>query len=499
MPVTLRVARLEPMKVWLLRTLVPVALALGLGACATNPVTGRQDLVLMTEQQEVALGQQAHQEILQRYRVYPDPGLQRYVSNVGQRIAANAHRKDLSYHFTLLDSTEINAFALPGGYIYITRGLLAYMNSEAELAAVLGHELGHVTARHSVRQQSTAQAASLGTGVLSILFPQLGYAGLNQTINLLGTALLRGYGREMELEADGLGAEYLARGGYDPNAMLAVIATLKNQEVFDRELAAAEGRQPRAYHGLFATHPSNDTRLAEAVATGRRYQANGGEVQRDRFLDQVDGLVFGDDPQEGIARGKHFYHTNLDFQVDLPEGWSLDNLPDRLVLTAPGSAAQIQLAARGVRSGTSAAEFVRQLGLGELKSPLALDIHGRPAMTGFTGVRAGGRTLPARLVALVHGAQGYVITGVARDAAALEGVDRQVLDFARSFRPLTEKERQTIRPTRIRVVRPPTGVTWKTLAAGSPLRRQAEAQLRLLNAGPADSAGPDVARVKVVD
>jgi predicted Zn-dependent protease len=472
---------------------------LAVGGCATNPVTGRPDLVLMSEQQEVALGRQAHEEILKRYRVYPDPALQNYVAEVGQRIAANAHRQDIGYRFTLLDSTEINAFALPGGYIYITRGLLAYLNSEAELAAVLGHELGHVTARHSVRQQSAAQAASLGTGLLSIFFPQLGYAGLGQTIDLLGSALLRGYGREMELEADGLGAEYLARAGYAPEAMLAVIGTLKNQEIFDRELAAAEGREPRAYHGLFATHPSNDTRLAEAIANGRRYAREAGEVQRDRFLDRVDGLTFGDDPREGITRGEHFFHAGLDFALDLPDGWTVDNLPDRLALTAPGSNAQIQLATRAVAPGTSAGDFVRELRLADFTAARALDIHGRPAVSGFARVQAGGRALPARIVALVHGGNGYVFTGVARDPDALGSFDAQMLAFAQSFRPLSAAERKQIRPTRVRVVQPPAGVAWKTLASGSPLRRQPEAQLRLLNAAPAAASGPTSTRVKIID
>ena len=172
----------------------------------------------------------------------------------------------MSYHFTVLDSTEINAFALPGGYIYITRGLLAYLNSEAELAAVLGHEIGHVTARHSVRQQTSARAAGVGAGILSILLPELANAGLGQTVNVLGTALLSGYGREHELEADRLGADYLAHSGYDPQAMLAVIRTLKEHEILESRLAREEGRRARIYHGVFSTHPDNDTRLREIIA-----------------------------------------------------------------------------------------------------------------------------------------------------------------------------------------------------------------------------------------
>jgi len=487
------------MKPTLVRTAILSALLCVLGGCATNPVTGRQDLVFMSEQQEISLGQQSHQEILKRYRVYPDARLQTYVSTVGQRVAANAHRQHLTYHFTLLDSTEINAFALPGGYIYITRGLLAYMNSEAELAAVLGHELGHVTARHSVRQQSGAQAASLGTGLLSILFPQLGYTGINQTINLLGTALLRGYGREMELEADGLGAEYLARSGYDPNAMLAVIGTLKNQEIFDRELATAEGREPRAYHGLFATHPSNDTRLAEAVAAGGKFQSAAGETYRDRFLDQIDGLVFGDDPSEGVVKGKRYYHGGLNFVLDLPDGWAVENLPDRLVLTAPQSAAQIQLAAKATAPGETPAGLIRSLQLPDFANPRPLDINGLQGMTGITRIQVGGRGLPARMVAILYDGHGYLVTGVARDPQGLGSYDPAILRVAQSFKPLGAADRKKLSANRLRVIPRQKQVSWQTLAAGSPLRKLPEAQLRLLNAAPPDSPGPTTSRVKIVD
>ena len=159
---------------------------------------------------------------LKQYPRYPDQALQAYVQQVGERVARHSHRGQLDYHFTVIDSPDINAFALPGGYIYIHRGLMAYLGSEAELAAVLGHEVGHVTARHGVRQQSQStawgvlgQAVAMGTGV----------GAAADVTGVLGNAVVRGYGRDMELEADGLGAEYLARGGYDPQAMICLLYT----------------------------------------------------------------------------------------------------------------------------------------------------------------------------------------------------------------------------------------------------------------------------------
>jgi Putative Zn-dependent protease len=216
--------------------------------CSINPVTGQQDFVLMSEQEELALGRQHSRQVMKTYRLYDNPALQQYIQSVGDRVARVSHRQSLIYRFTLLDSPQVNAFALPGGYIYITRGLLAYLNSEAELAAVLGHELGHVTARHSVRQHSLSTATHLIGGLIAAAS---GVQGAGQLSNILGTSIVRGYGREHELEADGLGADYLRKAGYSAAAMRRVIAVLKNQELFDKKLAAEQGREPRAYHGVF--------------------------------------------------------------------------------------------------------------------------------------------------------------------------------------------------------------------------------------------------------
>ncbi|MEE9551515.1 MAG: M48 family metalloprotease, partial [Gammaproteobacteria bacterium] len=281
--------------------------------CAANPATGQQDLVLMSEQKEIALGRKTHQQVLQQYIVYDDPELQTYVQKTGERLASNSHRNNLVYRFTVLDSKDVNAFALPGGYIYITRGLMAYLNSEAELAAVLGHEIGHVTARHSVRQYSTTQLANIGATLAAILIPGMNAVG-NQLVQLFGTALLSGYGREHELEADRLGAEYLARTDYDPQAMLRVIRVLKNQELFETQLAKAEGREPRIYHGLFSTHPDNDTRLQGVIAHAGKFQkTQSSYTGREGFMEKIDGMVFGDNTREGILRGLKFYHPDLGF------------------------------------------------------------------------------------------------------------------------------------------------------------------------------------------
>jgi len=314
--------------------------------CATNPVTGTPDMVFMSEAKEIRLGDSYDKKVRNQYGVYPDPKLQAYVQGIGEKLAAQSHRPDLKYHFTVLDGPEVNAFALPGGYVYITRGILAYINSEAELAAVLGHEIGHVTARHGVRQHSAATA----TGVVgAILGAATGIQGTQDLFNVFGNAILSGYGRDHELESDRLGAEYLARTGYDPQAMIGVIGILKNQEEFEKKRAAAEKRPARIYHGVFASHPSADKRLQEVVAEADKFKTlSAPSIKREEYFKRIDKLAFGDGAREGIRHGRLFYHRDLDLALTFPEGWHIENSPDAIASWPPQKEALILIKKRAM-------------------------------------------------------------------------------------------------------------------------------------------------------
>ncbi|MGH8719237.1 MAG: M48 family metalloprotease, partial [Burkholderiales bacterium] len=339
------------------------ALLLLLSSCAQNPVTGGRDFVMLSAEQEIKAGQEADPQIRRQFGVYEDAELQEYVNEIGQKLAKASHRPDLDWHFTALDSPDINAFALPGGYIYLTRGILAYLNSEAELAAVLGHEIGHVTARHSVQQMSKAQAAGIAAVLGSIFVPELRSAAGQQAINAIGGALLAGYGREDELEADRLGAQYLARNGYDPQAMVRVVSALKDQELFDAEIAKQEGREPRRYHGLFATHPDNDTRLKEVVAEAGKVAATGREENRAAYFKHIDDVIFGDSAAQGIVRDGGFYHADLGLALKFPKGWRIRNTPAKVqaqnakgdavmeLLAVPPQATPEQSLKKAIRAG----------------------------------------------------------------------------------------------------------------------------------------------------
>jgi len=459
------------MKISPMKTLLAGMFLLSLAGCAQNPVTGQQDFVMMTEAQEVAIGRRDDALVRKQYHVYPDKALQDYINRVGQRLAKDSDRPNLQYHFTVLDSPEVNAFALPGGYVYITRGILAYLNSEAELAAVLGHEIGHVAARHGVRQQSAAEAANLGLSIASIFVPELNTnAGYNLS-NLLGGALLSGYGREHELEADRLGAKYMARADYDPQAMIKVLSLLKEQEEFDAVVAKQEGRQPNHYHGLFASHPDNDTRLKQVVGEADHLVVNRPYKGHNAYLEQIVGLVFNDSDGEGVIRNNKFMHAKLGMALTFPRGWHVQNRPDQLLAISPQGEAAIQLKADNAPKGTPF-DYVRRM-TGARNGIDTRDINHLPAAIA---------SLPGSITGVIylHG-KAYVIQGQAKSRAALDSYRDEILFCIRSFHALGAAERELARPLKIVLITARPGDTYAKLAEYSPLGKNADGYLRLIN------------------
>ena len=454
-----------------------LVLPLALASCATNPVTGNPNFVTMSESQEVQVGRSEDPKVRQEYGVYDNAALQQYVNEVGQKLARHSHRPGLDYHFLVVDSPEVNAFALPGGYVYITRGILAYLNSEAELAAVLGHEIGHVTARHSVQQLSAATAAQVGASILQIFVPQA-RGGLGDTaVNLLGGALLSGYGREHELEADRLGAEYLARTGYDPQAMVKVVGVLKNQELFDAEVAKSEGREPRSYHGLFASHPDNDTRLQQVVGEAARFKPAAARTAREDFLRKIDRMVFADSPSQGVVRNNTLYHTELGLAMGFPQGWRVKNQPQNVTATSPGNEALIDFRMAGPAKD-SPSEVLRgmvRVGFGAEVTPAT--INGLPAALASTTI--GGK--PTRIAVVFLGKNAYAIGAQAQNSQAMARYLPAIEAAQKSFHALTGQERALARPLAVRVITADAGLTFAGLARNSPLGKNAQGHLRVIN------------------
>src|SRR5262245_16564507 len=327
-----------------------------LSACVRNPATGKREIVLVSESQEVAMGQQADVQTREEYGVVDNAALQNYVQTMGQKLVAVSHRPNLQWHFTVVDSPVVNAFAIPGGYVYITRGILSYLGSEAELAGVVGHEIGHVTARHTVRQMTRAQLAQIGLGVGGVLSPTFGRLG-NLAQNGLGLLFLR-FSRDNEREADRLGVEYAARAAYDPREVSNFF------EVLGR-LSAAGDRE--TIPGWLSTHPDPPERVQTTRMLAQEWiqmlglTAERLVVNRDNLIRSIDGLVFGNDPREGFSEGREFYHPTLQFQIAFPDGWQVENTRMAVIALDPQKSAQMQLRIAQVPAGTTAVAYARGL------------------------------------------------------------------------------------------------------------------------------------------
>jgi len=284
----------------------------------------------MSEKQELALGQQAAAEVAKQMPLMPaDDPLVRYANKVGQRVAAVSDRPALFYRFHVVDDTTINAFALPGGYIYIYRGLLTHMNSESELATVLGHEIGHVTARHAVQRYTQAQSYQLGMAVASIFLPISQTAG--QMSNLPAGAIIQGYGRKDELQADELSIKYIPKAGYDVRATTRILKTLQRlEDIRIRETKDTTGKAPEIYHGAFSSHPETKERIEEAVAKSAGQQSAFAEIGHNAMLAALDGYPYGDSPEQGAIVGQKFLHPKLGIQLEFPRDWVIENSPQAL-------------------------------------------------------------------------------------------------------------------------------------------------------------------------
>lgn len=497
------------------RSLMAAALASSLlsacGSTVINPVTGQAERTVMDEPTEIAEGQKAHQQVLKEQRAYANPKVQAYVDGLGQKLAAQSHRANLAWTFTVLDSPEVNAFALPGGHVYVTRGIMAYLDSEAELAGVIGHEIGHVTARHGAQRATRQQTAGYGVLAATVLGAVLEGAGVRGATDIAGqvsqtaaAGYIASYSREQESQADELGAEYLARNHYDPRNMVDVIQVLKSQETFASDTARAEGRPAPSGNNWLASHPSNDQRLDDIRHVALQYQSAAQRYDDDgrtRYLQTVDGMVFGDSAEEGVVRGPLFVHEGLGMALTAPSGWRVRNARDAITLVNAAGDAGLVVTLLPPHAQGSHEDLLRQLlkanqnrveGKLDKRSP-----HGLSA-THFDGVvrNAQGASAAVHLT-LVDGPQAhrYLMRYTARDAAALQRADAALREAEASFRPITPADRDAAKPWVIKAV-PFPKEGFAELARGSVLSAfmpaaQAEAQLRLMNSayGPRDAEG----------
>src|SRR3954470_837249 len=322
--------------------LLVTACLLTLG-CVSNPSTGGKSVGVGGMEGEKKNVQKNHQEIVKALGLYDDQATQEYVQIVGARVALASDLPNEEFKFFVIDDEAINAFTTGCCNVYVNRGLLVNLNSEAELAGVLGHEIGHVTARHPARRQARGVAASLGAMAAAIL---TGSSAIGQLANIGAEAWMMGYGRENEMEADRLGMKYMVRAGYDPEYIGKVFSMFQAGEKFERQRAAAEGREPRLYHGVFSSHPSPDERAVQAAkgaANIKDAPPGGWLVRHDEYLTTINGTAYGTSKAQGIVRDNRFYHADMGITVAFPRGWTIDNQKDRLLAFTPKKDAVMQV------------------------------------------------------------------------------------------------------------------------------------------------------------
>ena len=453
-----------------LHIFILIALIIG---CSVNPVTGKQDFVMISESQEVQMGRDYNAQILKQYTIYNDQELQDYVQSIGESLALKSHRPNLLYRFTVLDSPDINAFALPGGYIYINRGLMSYLSSEEELAAVLGHEIGHVTARHSVRQYSQSQLLGLLSAAVEI---NSGRTAGN-IANLASGALLSGYGRDMELEADDLGAQYIFQDGYSPQGMYEVLSVLKDQEMYAKKIAEQRGQEPRSYHGVFASHPSNDKRLQEVLNNVSSSYPQGTKQRNDNYLKKIEGMVFGDSEESGIRRGSKFYHGPLDLYMSSANSWEIINTPNSLIFNAPFGEAVLQMTLEDLNFREEPEEYLKRFTQNVLEEE-DLSINGFKGYS-VKAIQSGKTT---RMAVIFKQNQVYQFIGYLKDERSdFAKFDIEFQEIIKSFRKLNEDEITYSKPLRISSYKVRKGDTYRSLALKSSININAEDQLRLIN------------------
>ncbi|MDZ4723604.1 MAG: M48 family metalloprotease [candidate division Zixibacteria bacterium] len=354
--------------------LLTFAGGLTLTGCAKNPATGESKINLISESQEISMGKEADKQISTSLGLYSDSNLQRYIQELGSEIAATSERPDLPWTFRVLDDPVVNAFALPGGYIYVTRGILAHLDNEAELAGVLGHEIGHVTAKHSVNRMSTQQLTQIGLIAGMIIEPGLQKYGQLASAGL-GLLFLK-YSRDDEKQADDLGLRYMRRAGNDPREMVGVFDMLENVSGG----AKATGRVPE----WLATHPdpSNRKERIQSQLDTLIGNLSNATVNRDSDLNRLDGMTYGQNPREGYFKINTFYHPDLRFTVQFPAGWQYANQKQGVLAVTPDQDGIIQVTLASQQSADAAAqEFFSQEGLSAERTSRG-NVNGLPHVSG---------------------------------------------------------------------------------------------------------------------
>lgn len=464
---------------WWAAAAVPVlALPLALSGCATSPATGDRIFTGgLSQEDEKRIGAEQHPKLVRQFGgEFDDQKVNRYVSRIGDELAQHSELPGIDWEFTVIDSPIVNAFALPGGYIHVTRGLVSLAENEAELAGVIGHEIGHVTARHSAERYGGSVLANVA-GVASAIF--LGRQAA-QAVSALSNVALSSYSRGQELEADTLGVRYLRRAGYDPRAMATFLEKLQANSELQAVMQGLDESAASRFD-IFQTHPRTKERVEEAIQAAREGPIEG-EVHRARLLETLDGMRYGDSASQGYTRGNRFLHPELGFAFEVPEGFRLLNRPRQVVAQGPDGATIVFDSARTERP-MDASTFLTRVWAKDarLRERERIEVNGKQAATGVARGRTREGPRRFRLVAVRWGeGRFYRFMFVTTPRQA----DRHAEAFRRttySLRELPPAEAAELEPLRLWVHEVRPGETVAELAQRMPFEAFRERRFRVLN------------------
>ena len=418
-----------------------LAATLLFASCAVNPATGEQQLILISEEREIEMGRQGAEQVEDRIGVYREGEIDSYVSEMGRRMAARTERPDLPWSFSVADEPTVNAFALPGGFIYVTRGILAYFNSGAELAAVVGHEIGHVTARHSAEQLSRQQLAGLGIGLGSIVSED--FARFRGLVGAGLQVLFLEYSRDDERQADDLGIRYMLNEDWNPREAIDVFEML--------------GRVSGGGGGLptwLSTHPAPEDRAERMRAildSLPQSRLTGTREEREAYLQRLDGLVFGDDPRNGYFRDDRLIHPRHEVAVTFPGGWERQILSGLAAASSGQGDAVVRWAVAEEASASEAARaFGSQQGVTLLDRRQG-SINGLPSVVIDFRANTQDGTLRGRTAFLEAGGTTVEASGYAT-ARAYDGYEATFDRFIRSVEPVSDPALLDVEPMRIQAI-----------------------------------------------
>ena len=431
-------------------------------ACSINPVSKMPEVTLLTVEQEKKIGEEEAKKVDQQMGLLGDEALTGYVNAVGQRLAKESPRQDVPYQFHVVDMTEPNAFALPGGYVYVTRGLLALVNTEDELAGVVGHEIGHVAARHTVqrvsRQGPFALITNLVSGVTGFFVPIVGdiVGGVG---NFAQSLVFSPYSRSQESQADEVGQDIAAKAGWNPAGLAIFLDTLGREEA----LLSDGPRKP----SFFDSHPATPDRVKHTTKHAKELKQASREpisTNRDAFLARLDGLVVGQSAANGIVQGSIYRHPDLNFVIEFPASWNVDNTPVQLASAPKDGDKAVVL--RAVAKGNDPLEGVRALEKASKASLMSktqtVTINGLPAAK----TQVGDSRVTVDLTWIAYGGMVYQIAGLA-ETKNFDAVRPTFQSVVQSFRPLSSDERNSIREKRLRLVKAHAGETVEALTTRS--------------------------------